>query len=86
MLPEIPPSASTILARIAGLPVGWHLANNAAWQSGGDDPEARLLARKALEELYADGRLERMFVFCHGRPQACYLIDGHLRELDEVAS
>jgi hypothetical protein len=33
---------------------------------------------QTLEELFAAGCLERMFVYCHGRPQAVYLLDGSL--------
>ena len=38
-----------------------------------------------LEALHAAGHVQRMYVFNRGRPSACYLVDGHLRELAEAA-
>jgi hypothetical protein len=77
---------ASILSRLADLPVGWHLANNVGWELGGDEPTARHAATKVLEDLYRSGEIERMYVYCHGRPQACYLLDSNIRELAEAES
>ena len=81
-----PSQDASILHQLADLPVGWHLANNVGWELGGDEPTARHAATKMLEDLYRDGAIERMFVYCHGRPQACYLLDSNLQALADGAA
>jgi hypothetical protein len=78
---------ATILRRIADLEVGWHLGNDVAWSTAGDDADERKDVLKVLDQLYLDGSLSRMYVYSRGRPQAAYLLDSNLRELaDGVAS
>jgi hypothetical protein len=77
MIPQTLPDATT-LKRIAGLPPGWHLITDIAWEVAGDDPDARRAVVRLLESLYAGGRIERQFVYSRGRPQATYLIDSNL--------
>ena len=67
---------------ISGLALGWHSANDVAWQAVGEDSAARSGIKKWLDALYAAGHLERMFVYNRGRPEVCYLVDRDLTTLD----
>jgi hypothetical protein len=76
---------TTTIRQIADLQPGWHSSNDVCWEVAGEDPVARRDVARMLEALHAAGHVQRMYVFNRGRPSACYLVDGHLRELAEAA-